>query len=77
MHLILTTKQNIRQCRNTLKNFEAKLKQPLYRPGQALGVPRGPGSPNSRQSEYEGSKVVSPTHRLPLPPGNIPGVHFC
>ena len=22
-------------------------------------------------------KVVSPTHRPPLPPGNIPGTHFC
>jgi hypothetical protein len=21
--------------------------------------------------------VVSPTHRPPLPPGNIPGTHFC
>jgi len=27
---------------------------------------------------HEGGKVVSPTHRLPLlPPGNIPGTHFC
>jgi hypothetical protein len=23
------------------------------------------------------NKVVSPTHRPPLPPGNIPGTHFC
>jgi len=22
-------------------------------------------------------KVVSPTHRPPLPPGNAPGTHFC
>jgi len=27
--------------------------------------------------EHEGGKVVSPMHRLPLPPGNIPGTHFC
>ena len=26
---------------------------------------------------HEGGKVVSPTHRSPLPPGNIPGTHFC
>ena len=26
---------------------------------------------------HEGGKVVSPTHRPPLPPGNIPGTHFC
>jgi hypothetical protein len=30
-----------------------------------------------RQSAHEGGKVVSPTHRPPLPPGNIPGTHFC
>ena len=31
----------------------------------------------SRQSAHEGGKVVSPRHRPPLPPGNIPGTHFC
>jgi hypothetical protein len=36
----------------------------LYRTGQDL---RAPG----------GCKVVSPTHWPPLPPGNIPGTHFC
>jgi hypothetical protein len=25
----------------------------------------------------DGGKVVSLTHRSPLPPGNIPGTHFC
>jgi len=25
----------------------------------------------------DGGKVVSLTHRLPLPPGNAPGTHFC
>jgi hypothetical protein len=30
-----------------------------------------------KQSTQEGGKVVSPTHRPPLPPGNIPGTHFC
>jgi hypothetical protein len=28
-----------------------------------------------RQSAYEGGKVVSPTHQLPLPPGDTPGTH--
>jgi hypothetical protein len=30
----------------------------------------------SRQSAHEGGKVVSPTHRPPLPPVIIPGTHF-
>jgi len=25
----------------------------------------------------DGGKVVSLTHQPPLPPGNIPGTHFC
>ena len=34
-------------------------------------------NPCSRQSAHEACKVVSPTHRPPLPPGNITGTHFC
>jgi hypothetical protein len=30
----------------------------------------------SRQSVHEGGKVVSRTHWVPLPPGDIPGTHF-
>jgi hypothetical protein len=31
----------------------------------------------SRQTAHEGGKAVSPRHRPPLPPANIPGTHLC
>ena len=54
-----------------------RVKQSHYIPGQSPRVPGARGSQISRQSAHEGGKFVSPTHRPPLPPENIPGTHFC
>ena len=33
--------------------------------------------PDFMTTAQDGGKVVSLTHRPPLPPGNNPGTHFC
>jgi hypothetical protein len=49
-------------------------------PLQAWSGPEGSRKlrfPDFMTTAQEGGKVVSPTHRPPLPPGNTPGSHFC
>ena len=58
-----------------------------YKMGKGKAVPlqawSGPeGSRKLRFQDFmttaeDGGKVVSPTHRPPLPPENAPGTHFC
>jgi hypothetical protein len=49
-------------------------------PLQACSGPEGSGKlrfPDYMTTAQDGDKVVSLTHRPPLPPGNSPGTHFC
>ena len=53
--------------------------------GKAVPLQAWCGPEGSRQLRFPGimttaqvgGKVVSLTHRPPLPPGNTPGTHFC
>jgi hypothetical protein len=57
--------------------LNVKGKATPYRPGQALGGTKSLRFPEFKQSAHEDGKFVSPTHRPPLPPENIPDSHFC
>ena len=49
-------------------------------PLQAWSGPEGSRKlrfPDFMTTAQDGGKVVSFTHRPPLPPGNTPGTHFC
>ena len=60
---------------------------PHYLVNKGKAVPlqarNGPGGsrklrfPDFMTTAQDGGKVVSLTHRPPLPPGNTPGTHFC
>jgi hypothetical protein len=58
----------------TLIFVRNKVKVSLYRPRglQQVEAPR-----SFRQLTYEGGKVVSPSHRLVLPPTECPCTHCC
>ena len=57
----------------------------IYIKGKAVPLQAWGGPEGSRKLRFQdfvttaqdGGKVVSLTHRPPLPPGNTPGTHFC
>jgi hypothetical protein len=57
-----------------------KVKKDKVVPLKACSGPDGSRNlrfPDSMKKAQDGGKVVSFTHRPPLPPGNTPGTHFC
>jgi len=69
----------IEQCIYHLKVMAVKGK------GKAVPLQAWSGPEGSRKLRFtdfmtaaqDGGKVVSLTHRPPLPPGSAPGTHFC
>jgi len=52
--------------------------------GKAIPLEAWSGAEGSKKLRFpdfmtapDGGKVLSLTHRPPLPPGNTPGTHFC
>ena len=72
-----------------LTRFRVKLIKFIIKPtkskGKAVPLQACTGPEGSRTLRFpgfvttaqDGGKVVSLTHRPPLPPGNAPGTHFC
>jgi len=62
-----------------------KTKEFIIKKGKAVPLQAWIGPEGSRKLRFpdfmttaqDGGKVVSLTHRPPLPPGNTPGTHFC
>jgi hypothetical protein len=61
----------------TQYRVKVNAKQSHYRTGQTLGLQEVEALRISGKSALEDGKVVSPTYRPPLLPGNIPGTNFC
>jgi hypothetical protein len=60
-----------------IRNMDSKGKAVAL---QAWSCPEGSRKlrfPDFMTTAQDGGKVVSLTHRPPLPPGNKPGTHFC
>ena len=66
-------------CRRPVRLCTVKVKGKAV-PLQAWSGPEGSRKlmfPDFVTTAQDGDKVVSLTHRPPLPPGNTPGTHFC
>jgi hypothetical protein len=62
------------------QNVHKQVKKGKTVPLQAWSDPEGSRKlsfPDFMTTAQDDGKVVSLMHRPPLPPGNIPGTHFC
>jgi len=66
--LTLPNEEETCKCMAYCNSVKVKVKQYHYKPGHAMRVPGVWGSQIWRQLAHEGGKVISPTHRPPLPP---------
>jgi hypothetical protein len=71
--IVLSTYFSLYLCSNTKGKGKAVLLE-------AWSGPEGSSKlrfPDFMTTAQDVGKVVSLTHRQPLPPGNAPGIHFC
>jgi hypothetical protein len=80
----VTAVTNNRVCYNNIHNQHATVYWLCKGKGKAVPLQAWSGPEGSRKLKFpdfmttaqDGGKIVSLTHRPPLPPGNTPGTHF-
>jgi len=78
-------KHEVKQLEKTAILGTVHILRKLKQNGKAVPLEAWSGPEGSRKlrltdfmtAAEDGGKVVSLTHRPPLPPGNAPGTHFC
>ena len=79
-HFILHTSRTSTSTINITVSLDCNFSKGKAVPLQAWSGPEGSRKlrfPDFMTTAQDGGKVVSLTHRPPLPPGNMPGSHFC
>ena len=82
--IIILKINSIYNYKNIRYNFIIHIVKYCKAKGKSVPFQARSGPKGSRKLRFpdfvttqDGSKVVSLTHLPPLPPGNIPGTHFC
>jgi len=79
-YIFIYTHASIHTCTHTYIHTYPPTHKGKAFPLQAWSGPEGSRKirfPDFMTTVQDGGKVVSLTHRPPLPPGNTPGTHFC